>query len=160
MIPVTNEPMEGVVFDVQDHTRQIGTSEPVHMGIWLARTSMGLKSPSDGCWDGRDRATLWWAIAQEGRRTFHPGHFCRARPRGNRPLQMERLTLMDRTSPEIAGHWLERVAVWWGYWHVWQLGGALEGLTSDSWMLDMPKKGQRLPQKGLTSPFSSYYDNF
>jgi hypothetical protein len=34
---------------------------------------------------------------------------------------------------------------------VWQLGGALKGLMSDFWMLDMPKKGQRLPQKGLTS---------
>jgi hypothetical protein len=32
-----------------------------------------------------------------------PGHFGIARPRGNRPLQMERLTLMDRTSPKIAG---------------------------------------------------------
>jgi hypothetical protein len=26
MIPVTNEPMEGEVFDVQDHARQTGTS--------------------------------------------------------------------------------------------------------------------------------------
>jgi hypothetical protein len=25
MIPVTDEPMEGVAFDVQDHARQIGT---------------------------------------------------------------------------------------------------------------------------------------
>jgi len=33
MIPKTDEPMEGVVFDVQDHARQIGTSGPVHMGI-------------------------------------------------------------------------------------------------------------------------------
>jgi hypothetical protein len=58
MIPRTDEPMEGVVFDVQDHTRRTDTSGPVHMGILLARTSMGLKSPSDGCWDGRDRTTL------------------------------------------------------------------------------------------------------
>ena len=33
MIPRTNEPMEGVVFDVQDHTQRTGTSGPVHMGI-------------------------------------------------------------------------------------------------------------------------------
>jgi hypothetical protein len=33
MIPRTNEPMEGVVFDVQDHTRWTGTSGLVHMGI-------------------------------------------------------------------------------------------------------------------------------
>jgi hypothetical protein len=40
-----------------------------------------------------------------------PGHFGRARPRGNHPLQMERFPLMDRTSPGRAGHCLERVAV-------------------------------------------------
>jgi hypothetical protein len=33
MIPRTDELMEGVVFDVQDHTRRTCTSEPVHMGI-------------------------------------------------------------------------------------------------------------------------------
>jgi hypothetical protein len=59
--------------------------------------------------------------------------------------------LMDRTSPRKVGRYLECVAVCCGYWHVWQLGRALEGLTSNFWMLDMPKKGQRLPQKGLTS---------
>jgi hypothetical protein len=32
MISRTNEPMEGVVFDVQDHTRRTGTRGPVHMG--------------------------------------------------------------------------------------------------------------------------------
>ena len=114
MIPRNYEPMEGVVFDVQDHTRRTGTSG-VHMGIWLARTSMGLKSPSDGCWDGRDRTTLWWAIAREERRTFHPGHFGRDQHRGNHPLQMECFPLMDRTSPGRAGRCLERVAVWWGH---------------------------------------------
>jgi hypothetical protein len=30
MIPRTDEPMEGVVFDVQDHTRQTGTRGPIH----------------------------------------------------------------------------------------------------------------------------------
>jgi hypothetical protein len=32
MISRTDEPMEGVVFDVQDHARQTGTRGPVHMG--------------------------------------------------------------------------------------------------------------------------------
>jgi hypothetical protein len=41
--------------------------------------------------------------AREGRRTSYPGHFGRARPRGDHPLQMGRLLLMDRTSPEAAG---------------------------------------------------------
>ena len=26
MIPVTNEPMEGIIFDVQDHAQQTGTT--------------------------------------------------------------------------------------------------------------------------------------
>jgi hypothetical protein len=32
MISRTDEPMEGVVFDVHDHTRWTGTRGPVHMG--------------------------------------------------------------------------------------------------------------------------------
>jgi hypothetical protein len=44
---------------------------------------------------------------KEGRSTQD---FGRARPRGDRPLQMGRLLLMDRTSPERAGRCLERVA--------------------------------------------------
>jgi hypothetical protein len=38
---------------------------------------------------------------EEGRP--YQGHFGRARPRGDHPLQMGRLLLMDRTSPEAAG---------------------------------------------------------
>ena len=33
----------------------------------------------------------------------YQGHFGRARPRGDHPLQMGRLLLMDRTSPEATG---------------------------------------------------------
>jgi hypothetical protein len=40
-----------------------------------------------------------------------PGHLGRARLRGNHPLHMERLPLMDRMSPERAGRCLECVAV-------------------------------------------------
>jgi hypothetical protein len=45
----------------------------------------------------------------------YQGHFGRARPRGDHPLQMGRLLLMDRTSPEAAGRFLEHVAVCWGH---------------------------------------------
>jgi hypothetical protein len=47
----------------------------------------------------------------EKKKDVPPGHFGRARPRGNYPLQMERLPLMDRTSPGRARHCLEHVAV-------------------------------------------------
>jgi hypothetical protein len=50
---------------------------------------------------------------EEGRP--YPGHFGRARPRGDHPLQMGRLLLMDRTSPEAAGRFLEHVAVCWDH---------------------------------------------
>jgi hypothetical protein len=50
---------------------------------------------------------------EEGRP--YPGHFGRARPRADHPLQMGRLLLMDRTSPEAAGHCLERVTVSWDH---------------------------------------------
>jgi hypothetical protein len=50
---------------------------------------------------------------EEGRP--YQGHFGRARPRGDHPLQMGRLLLMDRTSPEAAGRFLEHVAVCWGH---------------------------------------------
>jgi hypothetical protein len=58
MMSRTDEPLEGIVFDVQNHARWTGTRGSVHMGRGLARTSMGLKSPSGGCWDGRGRTEL------------------------------------------------------------------------------------------------------
>jgi hypothetical protein len=68
---------------------------------------MGLKSPSDGCWDGRDKTTLH--RKKEGLSTqdilAEPGLGV------NHPLQMERLPLMDMMSPGRDGRYLERVAV-------------------------------------------------
>jgi hypothetical protein len=89
---------------------------------------------------------------------FQLGHFGRARPRGNHPLQMERLPLdgQDVTHEDqevILSVWQCDEAIW----HMWKPGGALEGPTSGFWMLEMHKKGQRLPQKGMTSHFFSYY---
>jgi hypothetical protein len=49
MIPVTDEPMEGVAFDVQDHARRTGTIWTGTHGEMISSTSMGLKSPPDGC---------------------------------------------------------------------------------------------------------------
>jgi hypothetical protein len=58
MMSRTDEPLEGVVFDVHDHARRTGTRGSVHMGRGLAWTSMGLKSSSGGCLDGRGRTEL------------------------------------------------------------------------------------------------------
>jgi hypothetical protein len=62
MIPMTNEPMEGEVFDVQDHARQTGT-------IWIGTHGEMISSDLHGaeenikwllrpCQRGRDRTVL------------------------------------------------------------------------------------------------------
>jgi hypothetical protein len=113
MMSRTDEPLEGVVFDVQDHARRTGTRGSVHMGRWLARTSMGLKSPPDGRWDGRGRTGLWRALAQRRRRTPSLGRFGRDLAYGDQPFTDGTLTLMIRTPPGQLGRFLEHVAACW-----------------------------------------------
>jgi hypothetical protein len=60
-------------------------------------------------WQRQDNVVM--SLCTGRKKEIPPGHFGRARPRGIHPLQMERLPLMDRTSPRGAGHYLERVAV-------------------------------------------------
>jgi hypothetical protein len=93
MIPVTNEPMGGVVFDVQDHARRIGTtwtdthgemiSSDLHGAeetiIWLLRPRQR----------GRDRTMFDRGFSPEKKRMFHQRHFGRAWPRGNDPFSVE-----------------------------------------------------------------------
>ena len=160
MILRTDEPMEGIVFYVQDHTRQKGTSGPVHMGIWLTRTSMGLKSPSDGCCDGRDRTTLWWAFAWEERRTFHPGHFGRARPRGNHPLQMRHFPIDGKDVTEESRHYSEHVVVWWGCLArvvAWRSPRRANVLPLDA---GYDQKGPTSPSRGLDVPSFAHIMSF
>jgi hypothetical protein len=60
-------------------------------------------------WQRQDNVMM--SLCTRRQKDVPPGHFGRARPRGNHPLQMERLPLMDRTSPSRAGRYPERVAV-------------------------------------------------
>jgi hypothetical protein len=60
-------------------------------------------------WQGQDNIMM--SHCTRRKKDVPPEHFGRARPRGNHPLQMERLSLMDRTSLERVGRCLERVAV-------------------------------------------------
>ena len=161
MMSRTDEPMEGVVFDVQDHARRTGTRGLVHMGRWLARTSMGLKSPSDGCWDGRGRTEWWWAPAWRRRRTSSSGWFGRDLTYGDQPLADGMMALMDRTPPKTS-------------WTFSGVDGSVLGLFGTHsrlqepqrgqrfapWMLIMPKKGQLLPQRGQTSPILALFWHF
>jgi hypothetical protein len=45
MIPVTNEPMEGEVFDVQDHARRTGTSWTDTHGEMISSDLHGAEEP-------------------------------------------------------------------------------------------------------------------
>ena len=97
----------------------------VHMGRWLVRTSMGLKSPSNGCWDlisGRDRTMIDQAFTHEKKTDIPPKTLWLSPTQGVDPLQMERfpfdgqdVTQEAWTSSWACGSlmgWLARVATW------------------------------------------------
>jgi hypothetical protein len=90
MILVTDEPMEGVGFDVQDHARRTGT-------IWIGTHGEMINSDLHGV----EEPTRWMLrphqgveigqrmirdFALEKERTFHQRHLDTAWPRGIDPL--------------------------------------------------------------------------
>jgi hypothetical protein len=94
VIPVTNEPMEGEVFDVQDHARRTGT-------IWTGTHGEMISSDLHGAEDpirwllrpfrgAERRQCLIELLHLRRRRTFHQRHFGIAQPRGNDPFSVER----------------------------------------------------------------------
>jgi hypothetical protein len=58
MIPVTNEPMEGISFDVQDHARQTGT-------IWTGTHGEMIRSDLHGV----EEPTKWMLRPHQGEET-------------------------------------------------------------------------------------------
>jgi len=144
-----NEPMEGVVFDVQDHTRQTGTRGPIHMGRWLARTSMGLKSSSYGCWDGRGRTMSWWSLAWRRQKdTLTRTLWQRFDLEGITPCRWDDgFDGQDATQGRLDVFW----RMWqcaWTIWHVWQPAEALEGPTFFLLNADDAQKGPTSPSEG------------
>jgi hypothetical protein len=93
MIPVTNEPMEGVVFDVQDHARRTGTIWTGTHGEMISSDLHGAEEPIR--WllrphqRGRDRTMFDRGFASKKKRTLHQRHFDRVQPRGNDPFSVE-----------------------------------------------------------------------
>ena len=161
MMSRNDEPMEGVVFDVQDHARWTGTRGSVHMGRWLVWTSMGLKSPSDGCWDGRGRKTLWRSLTQRRRRTPSSGHLAETIAHGDQPLTDGTLTLMIRTPPRVAWTISGACGSVLGFFGTCgRLQEPQEGQRLAQWMMIMPQQGQRLPFRGQTSPLLAYFWHF
>ena len=75
MIPVTNEPMEGEVFDVQDHARRTGTTWTGTHGEMISLDLHGAEEPIR--WllrphhRGKDKTMFDRGFAPEKKRTFH-----------------------------------------------------------------------------------------
>jgi hypothetical protein len=90
MIPVTNEPMEGIAFNMQDHARQTST-------IWIdmhgEMTSLDLhgdKEPTRWMLRPHQGVDIGWRwirdFSPKRKRTFHQRHSGRTRPGGNDPF--------------------------------------------------------------------------
>ena len=94
MIPVIDEPMEGINFDVQDHSQWTGT-------IWTGTHGEMIRSDLHGA----EEPTRWMLRPHQGaetgqrmvrgfapkrKRTSHQGHFGKTRHRGDDPFSMER----------------------------------------------------------------------
>jgi hypothetical protein len=72
---------------------------------------MGLKSPSDGRWDGRGRTGFVTSPCTEKKRDALIRTFWhRSWLMGDQPLADGTWTMMDRTPPVIVGRFLEHVA--------------------------------------------------
>jgi hypothetical protein len=94
MIPVTDEPMEGIAFDVQDHARQTGTIWTGTRGEMTSSDLHGVEEPTrwmlrphQGAGTGH---SLIKGFAPKRKKTSHQRHSGRTRPRGNDPFSVER----------------------------------------------------------------------
>jgi hypothetical protein len=93
MIPMTDEPMEGVAFDVHDHGRGTGTTWTSTHGEMTSSDLHGAEEPTR--WMLRPhqgvetRQSLIRGFAPKRKRTFHQRHSGWTRPRGNDPFSVE-----------------------------------------------------------------------
>jgi hypothetical protein len=93
MIPVTDEPMEGIDFDLQDHARWTGTIWTDTHGEMTSSDLHGAEDPTR--WMLRPHhgvETRWrWIrdFASERKGTFHQRHSDRTRLGGNDPFLVE-----------------------------------------------------------------------
>jgi hypothetical protein len=94
MIPVTNEPMEGIVFDVQDHARRTGTIWTGTHGEMISSDLHGaeepirwLLRPHQGAETGQ---CLIEVLHQRRRGRSIRGTLAEPGPRGNDPFSVER----------------------------------------------------------------------
>jgi hypothetical protein len=97
MIPVTDEPMEGVAFDVQDHTQRTCTIWTGTHGEMVSSDLHGAEEPTS--WmlrshQGAETGHRWIrGFAPEKKRTFYQRHPDTAWPWGDDPFLVERWPL-------------------------------------------------------------------
>ena len=141
MIPRTNEPMEGEVFNVQDHARRTGTKWTGTHGEMISSDFHGAEEPINGCWDlirGRDRTMIGQAFAWEKKKDiFIQDALAKPSPMGltycrwNMSLWWPKTSSRSHDVTSSVWH-LDRA-----FWHVWQSLEAQRGPTSPSEGLDV-----------------------
>jgi hypothetical protein len=97
-------------------------------------------------------------LHEEDRRTPSPGHCGRDLTYGGSAPADGMMALMDRTPPRTGWTFSGADGSVLGLFGTCgRLQEPQEGQRFAFWMLMMPKKGQRLPQRGLTSPFLALF---
>jgi hypothetical protein len=131
MISVTDEPMEGVAFDVQDHAQWTGTIWTDTHGEMTSSNLHGAREPTRCMLRPHQGVETGWrwirAFASKRKRTFHQRHSDRTRPGGNDPFSMELqpwkawdVSIFTKTSSSfmdaLEADWatMARVACWRG----------------------------------------------
>jgi hypothetical protein len=93
MTPVTDKPMEGIAFDVQDHAQWTGTIWTGTPGEMASLDIHGAEEPTRWMLIPHQGAEIGHSLirgfAPERKRTFHQRHSGRTRPRGNDPFSVE-----------------------------------------------------------------------
>ena len=79
MIPVTDEPMEGISFDVHDHARRTGTIWTGTHGEMISLDLHGAEEPTRWMLRPHQGVEIGWiwiiAFAPKMKRMFYQGHF-------------------------------------------------------------------------------------
>jgi hypothetical protein len=97
-------------------------------------------------------------LHEEDRRTPSPGHLWQRFDLGGITPADGMMALMDRTPPRAGWTFSGACGSVLGLFGTCgRLQEPQRGQRFAFWMLMMPKKGQRLPQRGLTSPFLAHF---
>jgi hypothetical protein len=130
MISRTDEPMEGVVFDVQDHTRRTGTRGPGTHGEMISSDLHGAEEPIRWLlgWQRQDSVMMSPCMKKtEGRP--HQDTLAEIDLWGSAPAD-GMMALMDRTPPRAG-------------WTFSGADGSVLGLFGTCGRLQEPQRGQR-----------------